>query len=69
MKKDKLTIEQLQDILNADEDVVMRILPNGEITVDADKSIKKVKGQKPLTMREDLGGEYGRFHEALVSVA
>lgn len=46
-------LEELEEILNADEDVAIEILPNGEVRMLSDG--KKVK---PLTMRDDLGGEY-----------
>lgn len=48
------TIEQIERMLNADDDVELEILPNGEIrTADG-----KPTTRKPLTMRENLGGEY-----------
>ncbi len=52
----KPTIAELEKMLNSDEDVPIEILPNGEI-----RTVKKRKKKTPkiLTMREDLGGEYG----------
>jgi hypothetical protein len=47
MKK-KLTIAELEDLLNKDEDINLVILPNGEITVNGDKTINKK--HKPITM-------------------
>ena len=49
-------VAELEAILDQEEDIPLTIMPNGEITT-ADG--KRSKG-KPLTMREDLGGEYGR---------
>jgi hypothetical protein len=53
----KPTLDELEKILNSEndwEDNTIEILPNGEIR-------KNGKGQTPrvLTMRENLGGEYG----------
>ena len=55
-KKQKPNIEELERILNSEEDVEIEILPNGEVRA-LGGSPKKVK---PLTMRENLGGEYAR---------
>lgn len=53
----KPTIAELEKILNSDDETPLEILPNGEIrSVSKSKRNKKIK---PLTMREDLGGEYG----------
>ena len=56
----KPTIRELEQLLESEEDTPIEILPNGEIrargeSLDAERGYKK-----PLTMREDLGGEYGR---------
>ena len=56
----KPTIHELEQLLESEEDTPIEILPNGEIRArgasdDAERGYKK-----PLTMREDLGGEYGR---------
>ncbi len=52
------TIAELQVILDKDEDVEIVIMPNGEVRA---KKPKHKKGElKPLTMRESLGGEYGK---------
>ena len=57
-RRAKPTIEELEALLDEDEFVAIEILPNGEIR---EVGIGKTLGvQKPLTMREDLGGEYGR---------
>jgi hypothetical protein len=53
----KPTIHELESILEAEEDVPIEILPNGEVR--AKGKGQSELGRKPLTMREDLGGEYG----------
>lgn len=53
-RPERLTISQIEDLLEREEDIAIRILPNGEI-------IREDGGKdapKPLTMRERLGGEY-----------
>lgn len=61
--KNKLTIEQLEKLLNKenswDEQDEITILPNGEIRSKGKFSKKEVGNKKPLTFKEDLGGEYG----------
>jgi len=52
----RLTIEQLEELLNNEEDQAIEILPNGEV-----REVQPVEGKpkrKPLTLRENLGGEY-----------
>ncbi|MEE9254610.1 MAG: hypothetical protein V3U43_06720 [Pseudomonadales bacterium] len=53
----KPTIRELEAILDDEEETAVEILPNGEIRV-AGTSGAELGGKKPLTMREDLGGEY-----------
>ena len=55
----KPTIKQLEEILEREEDTPIVILPNGEIRADGGSSAVDLGGRKPVTMREDLGGEYG----------
>lgn len=54
-------IAQLEALLNRenswDEDIAITILPNGEIQAPTDK-LPDVGNRKPLTFRENLGGEY-----------
>ncbi len=57
----KPTIHELEAILDAEEDTPIEILPNGEIRALGTGSAE-LGGRKPLTMREDLGGEYGGGH-------
>jgi hypothetical protein len=53
------TIAQLEAILENEEQVELDILPNGEVRAQGGTSTQELGGRKPLTMREDLGGEYG----------
>jgi hypothetical protein len=52
------TIAELVQILDSEEDVEIEILPNGEVRAKG-SSQRDLGGLKPLTMRENLGGEYG----------
>lgn len=54
----KPTIEELEAILDREEEIPIEILPNGEIRAIGQTSTDELGGMKPLTMREDLGGEY-----------
>jgi hypothetical protein len=54
----KPTIEELEMILDKEEEVEVEILPNGEIREKYSSSSLNLGGRKPITMREDLGGEY-----------
>jgi hypothetical protein len=56
----KPTIAELEAILQNEEEVPIEILPNGEVRAKGQTSAQELGGRKPLTMREDLGGEYGR---------
>lgn len=55
----KPTIKELEEILEKEEDTSIEILPNGEIRALDGSSSADLGGRKPVTMREDLGGEYG----------
>lgn len=55
----KPTIAELEAILQNEEEVPIEILPNGEVRAKGQTSSHELGGRKPLTMREDLGGEYG----------
>jgi hypothetical protein len=50
------TIDELEALLNSDDEVEITILPNGEIVASDRKP--RTEPLKPLTMRENLGGEY-----------
>jgi hypothetical protein len=52
------TIAELEAILNSEEDAPFEILPNGEVRAVSQEEI--AKRPKPITMRENLGGEYGK---------
>ncbi len=54
----KPTIQELERLLNTEEDTPIQILPNGEIRAVGQASSANLAGKKPLTMRENLGGEY-----------
>jgi hypothetical protein len=52
------TIADLEAILDREEQVEIEILPNGEVRALGDSTAAERGGRKPLTMRENLGGEY-----------
>jgi len=55
----KPTIQDLEALLNSEEDIPIQILPNGEIRQVGQTSASTLGNKKPLTMKENLGGEYG----------
>ena len=57
-KRKKLTIAQIEALLEKDEEVDLEILPNGEIRRLGGGDLEDLE-LKPITMRENLGGEYG----------
>lgn len=56
----KPTIRELERLLDSEEDTPIEILPNGEIRERGSSDGAERSYKKPLTMREELGGEYGR---------
>lgn len=54
--KRRPTIDELEALLNSDADVALTILPNGQIVRSAEGI--DAGEMKPLTFRENLGGEY-----------
>jgi len=54
----KPTIQELEALLNSEEETPIQILPNGEIRAVGQTSSTDLAGKKPITMKEDLGGEY-----------
>ena len=54
----KPTIEDLEKILQQEEEIPIEILPNGEIRAIHQTTSIEIGGKKPLTLKEDLGGEY-----------
>lgn len=56
----KLTIKEIERLLQDDEETPIEILPNGEVRRRGGSTLDETGGKKPLTFREQLGGEYGR---------
>ena len=56
----KPTIHELELLLESEEDIPIEILPNGEIRARGESDDAERNWKKPLTMREELGGEYSR---------
>jgi hypothetical protein len=54
----KLSIAELESILQRDGEVEIEILPNGEVRTK--DSGEKVDPLKVITFRDNLGGEYAR---------
>lgn len=52
------TIDELERLLNSEEDTPIQILPNGEIREIGRATVADMGNKKPLTMKENLGGEY-----------
>jgi hypothetical protein len=51
-------IDELERLLNSEEDIPIQILPNGEIRQIGNVTSSELGNKKPLTMKENLGGEY-----------
>lgn len=51
-------IDELEALLNSEEETPIQILPNGEIRKIGRETHSDIGNKKPLTMRENLGGEY-----------
>lgn len=58
-KPKRMTIDQIEALLEREEECEIQILPNGEIVRTDGGEIDDLK-LKPLTMRENLGGEYAQ---------
>ena len=54
------SISELEALLQREDEVEIEILPNGEVRAKNQTTTAERGGRKPLTMREDLGGEYSR---------
>ena len=52
------SISELEAILQHEDEVEIEILPNGEVRAKNATTVTDRGGRKPLTMKEDLGGEY-----------
>jgi len=59
----KPTIHELEAILDEEEDSPIEILPNGEVRALGGSDALERGYRKPITMREDLGGEYSDWGE------
>lgn len=53
------SIAELEAILQREDEVEIEILPSGEVRAKDQTTSAERGNRKPLTMREDLGGEYG----------
>ena len=55
----KPSIDDLERMLNREDEVMLEILPNGEIREFSEEEKTELRSKrKLLTMRETLGGEY-----------
>lgn len=60
MASKRMTIDELEKLLNREDECMLQILPNGEVREFNEKEKAAARSnKKPLTMRENLGGEYG----------
>ena len=59
-KRKKPSIAELEAMFDDEEYVPLEILPNGQVRALGDSEAAERDFKKPLTMREDLGGEYAR---------
>jgi hypothetical protein len=56
----RASIDDLEKMLEREPDATLEILPNGEIREYSEEEKAEIRSQrKPLTLRENLGGEYG----------
>jgi hypothetical protein len=52
---ERMTIDELEKLLQREDEAPIEILPNGTV-----RRLKGKRGQrKPLTLKQNLGGEYG----------
>lgn len=58
MTTKKPTISELEQILASEQETPIEILPNGEVRARGQATLAETGTLKPLTMRENLGGEY-----------
>jgi phage I-like protein len=57
-ERKKLSIAQIEALLEKEDEVEIEILPNGEVRRVGGGALEDLN-LKPITMRENLGGEYG----------
>jgi hypothetical protein len=56
----RYSIDDLEKLLGREDEAMLEILPNGEIREFSEEEKATVRSaRKPLTLRENLGGEYG----------
>ncbi|MBI5778303.1 MAG: hypothetical protein HZA49_02480 [Planctomycetes bacterium] len=53
----KPTVDDLKRILDTEDEVPIEIMPNGEIRPRNPTNSLEI-GKRPITYKEDLGGEY-----------
>ena len=61
-KPSRMTLDEIEALLNSDDEVAIDILPNGEVRTHPAK--ERTEPLKILTFREKLGGEYGQWMKA-----
>lgn len=55
----KPSIDDLEKLLKREDEVMLEIMPNGEVREFSEEEKTEVRSKrKPLTLRENLGGEY-----------
>lgn len=55
----KPSIDDLEKLLKREDEVMLEIMPDGEVREFSEEEKAEVRSKrKPLTMRENLGGEY-----------
>ena len=67
--KGRLSIEDLERLLDGEtgddwDSHAIEILPNGEIRCIGGSTEEETAFKKPITLREDLGGEYAQTQAA-----
>lgn len=63
----KPTIKELESILSNEEEKPITMLPNGEIATAEAAAAATASGMKPLTYKENLGGEYSLSPEMRIA--
>jgi hypothetical protein len=58
------TIAELEKILQNEQEVEIEILPNGEVRAKGQTTALEVGPRKPLTIKENLGGEYSESNNS-----
>ena len=55
----KPPIKELEELLQLEEERELEILPNGQLRPKGQTPAEELGARRPVTFREDLGGEYG----------